>query len=60
MFFGSRSYNFHSLYGMAVGIFAQTRWVPASPATMDMVFGLQVDGELMALPWILIVEALRH
>src|SRR6185437_3814369 len=51
VFFGSRSYNFHSWYGMAVGIFAQTRWVPASPATLDMVFGIQIDGELMALPW---------
>jgi hypothetical protein len=60
VFFGSRSYNFHSWYGLAAGIFAQTRWVPADPGTMDLVFGVQIDGELLALPWILIYEALHE
>jgi hypothetical protein len=60
MFWGSRSYNFHSWYGLAAGIFAQTRWIPSSPATLDLVFGLQIDAEILALPSILIFEALRH
>jgi hypothetical protein len=60
VFFGSRSYNFHSWYGLAAGLFLQTRWVPASPSTMDTVFGLQIDGELLALPWVFLFEALRH
>jgi hypothetical protein len=60
VFFGSRSYNFHSWYGLAAGIFAQARWVPAAPETMDLVFGLQIDGELLALPWIFIYEALHE
>jgi hypothetical protein len=60
LFWGSRSYNFHSWYGLAAGIFAQTRWVPASPSTLDLVFGVQIDAEILALPSILIFEALRH
>jgi hypothetical protein len=60
LFFGSRSYNFHSWYGLAAGLFAQTRWVPSSPSTLDLVFGVQIDGELLVLPALLIYEAIRH
>jgi hypothetical protein len=60
VFFGSRSYNFHSWYGFTLGIFAQTRWVPASPAVADMVFGVQIDAELLAMPSMLIISALRN
>jgi hypothetical protein len=60
VFFGSRSYNFHSWYGLAAGLFAQSRWVPASPSTLDLVFGLQIDGEILALPAIFLFEALKH
>ncbi len=60
VFFGSRSYNFHSWYGLAAGLFAQSRWVPSSPATLDMVFGVQIDGELLALPSILLYQMLRQ
>jgi hypothetical protein len=60
LFWGSRSFNFHSWYGLAAGIFAQTRWIPQSPATLDLVFGLQIDAEILALPSILLFEALRH
>jgi hypothetical protein len=60
VFFGSRSYNFHSWYGMAAGLFAQSRWIPSSPSTMDLVFGVQIDGEILALPALLIYEAFRH
>jgi hypothetical protein len=60
IFFGSRSYNFHSWYGLAAGVFAQSRWIPSSPSTLDLVFGVQIDGELLALPAVLIYEAIRH
>jgi hypothetical protein len=59
VFWGSRSYNFHSLYGLTAGIFAQSRWIPASPSTLDLVFGVQIDAEILALPGILIFEAIR-
>jgi hypothetical protein len=60
VFFGSRSYNFHSWYGLAAGVFAQSRWIPTSPSTLDLVFGIQIDGELLALPALLLYEAIRH
>ena len=59
VFFGSRSYNFHSWYGLAAGLFAQSRWIPSSPSTLDLVFGVQIDGELLVLPALLIYEAIR-
>ncbi len=63
LFWGSRSYNFHSIYEVAVGLFAQTRYVPGTPGApeqQDMVFGFQMDGELMLLPSLLIDELLKH
>jgi len=60
VFFGSRSYNFHSWYGLAAGLFAQTRWLPSSPSTLDLVFGVQIDVELLVLPALLIYEAIAH
>ncbi len=59
VFFGSRSYNFHSWYGLAVGLFAQSRWLPAGPGTMDLVFGVQLDAELLAMPALLVLGAVR-
>ncbi len=58
-FFGSRSYNFHSWYGLAAGVFVQSRWLPAFPAALDLVFGVQIDGEILALPVLLLYESLR-
>jgi hypothetical protein len=60
LFFGSRSYNFHSWYGLAVGAFAQTRWIPASPATFDVVVGVQLDVALLALPFLFAYTAVTH
>jgi hypothetical protein len=58
IFFGSRSYNFHSWYGLAAGLFAQMRWVPEEPRSLDLVFGVQIDAELLALPPLFLWEAL--
>ena len=60
VFWGSRSYNFHSWYGFALGIFAQARWVPSPPAAGDFILGVQIDGEFIAMPSILIFSALRN
>jgi len=54
VFFGSRSYNFHSWYGLAAGLFVQTRWVPGPPSTVDVIFGVQLDAELLAMPVLLL------
>jgi len=60
LFVGSRSFNFHSWYGLAAGVFAQTRWVPASPSTTDLVFGVQLDLELVVLPALFLWDAISH
>jgi hypothetical protein len=54
VFFGSRSYNFHSWYGLAAGLFAQTRILPGSQSTLDFVFGVQIDAELLMMPGLLL------
>jgi hypothetical protein len=59
VFWGSRSYNFHSWYGLAAGLFAQMRDVPGSPEQTDVVFGIQVDGEIILMPSMLILQLLR-
>lgn len=59
LFAGSRSYNFHSIYGMAIGVFAQSRWIPAPPAALDLVLGVQIDAEVLALPVLFVVNAFR-
>ena len=58
LFVGSRSFNFHSWYGLAAGAFVQTRWIPASPSTVDVVVGVQLDLELLALPVLFVWDAL--
>lgn len=59
LFWGSRSYNFHSVYGIALGLFAQTRYVPSNPEQTDFVIGIQLDGEVMLMPSMLILQLLR-
>jgi len=60
VFCGSRSYNFHSWYGLGAGVFVQSRWLPGSPATLDVVAGVQVDVALVAMPFLLAFEAVAH
>ena len=56
---GSRSFNFHAWYGMAAGLFVQTRWVPESPSNVAALAGVQVDLEMLALPWIFLFDAIK-
>jgi hypothetical protein len=58
-FFGSRSFNFHSWYGLAAGLFVQTRWIPSPPDEVDVVFGVQLDAELLAMPALLLWGLLK-
>jgi hypothetical protein len=58
-FVGSRSFNYHSWYGLAAGLFAQTRWVPGPTPVVDVILGAQIDTELLVLPWWLLWQALK-
>jgi hypothetical protein len=60
LFVGSRSYNFHSWYGLALGFFAQGRWVPESPAAFDIVAGVQIDAAVLAMPFLFLYTAITH
>jgi hypothetical protein len=55
---GSRSFNFHSWYGLAAGAFVQSRWIPTAPSTVDVVVGVQLDLELVVLPALFLWDAL--
>lgn len=57
LFVGSRSFNFHSAYGFALGGFAQARVGFGPGNQLDILGGLQIDFELLALPWILLWQA---
>jgi hypothetical protein len=58
VFLGSRSYNFHSVYGMAFGGFVECRRTfEASPRT-DVLAGVQIDTVVLALPIIALVRAI--
>ena len=56
---GSRSYNFHSLYGLAAGFFVEGRWGLGDGQQADVLGGVQIDLELFALPFVLLYNALR-
>ncbi len=60
LFWGSRSYNFHSAYAVGVGFFAQGRYGLGDGKQGDAILGVQLDLEYVALPFVLAYEALAH
>ena len=60
IFWGSRSYNFHSSYGLGVGLFAQGRYGLGDGRQGDAVAGVQLDLAYLALPFLFAYEAVTH
>lgn len=60
VFWGPRSYNFHSVYAVGVGLFAQGRYGLGDGKQADAIIGLQLDLEYLALPFVFAYEALAH
>ena len=60
LFWGSRSYNFHSTYAVGVGLFAQGRYGLGDGKQGDALLGVQLDLEYLALPFVFAYEALAH
>lgn len=59
VFFGMRSYNFHGNYNLSFGLFGSvTRDVGASDSLLTAL-GVELDGFLIAAPFLLAFEALR-
>jgi len=59
LFWGSRSYNFHSSYGMAFGVLGQLRWGLGDSRETSVVIAAQLDVAALSLPFIFLVEAAR-
>lgn len=60
LFWGSRSYNYHSAYSLGLGLFVQGRLGFGDGRQADAIAGLQVDLQYLALPFLLVYEAIRH
>ncbi len=60
LFVGSRSYNYHSWYGLSAGLFVQGRYGLGEGKQADLIAGAQVDLSLFAYPFVLAYEALRR
>lgn len=59
LWWGTRSYNYHSRYVMVLGGWIEARHTPALDAT-DLVVGIDGDLGFLTLPVVLLYEALRR
>ena len=60
LFWGSRSFNYHSAYSLGVGLFLQGRYGMGDGRQADAILGVQVDLEYLALPFLFAYEAVRR
>jgi hypothetical protein len=61
IFWGSKSFNYHSTYALGVGLFVQGRTTPGSAfEDTSVLAGVHIDLEYLALPWVLAYQALRR
>ena len=60
IFWGSRSFNFHSSYALAAGLFAQGRYGFGDGKQADVIFGVELDLQYLALPFVFAYEAIAH
>jgi hypothetical protein len=61
VFWGARSYNYHSSYAVAAGLFAQGRYGLAGDGRQaDVLVGVQLDLEYFALPFVFAYEAITR
>lgn len=60
LFWGGRDYNYHSTYAAGLGLFAQGRYGFGDGRQADAILGVQVDLLYLALPAMLLYQAIRH
>jgi hypothetical protein len=53
VFWGSRSFNYHSSYSLGLGLFAQGRYGLGGREQADAILGVQIDLAYLALPFLL-------
>jgi hypothetical protein len=59
VFFGSRSYNFHSSYGIAAGLIAGLHYGLGDSRETAIVIALQIDGQILLLPFVAAYQLVR-
>lgn len=59
LFWGSRSYNFHSVYGPTTGLVATGRYGLGAGEQAEIGLALRLDLAHVALPFVLLVNAFR-
>jgi len=57
LFWGSRSFNYHSWYVMAGGLALQARWGLGDSKERTIIIAAHIDGEILALPFLMLFEA---
>lgn len=60
VFLGGRVHNFHSVYNLTVGGFAQTRYALGDSRAWEVLVGAQLDLVYLAIPFIYAYEAARR
>jgi hypothetical protein len=56
VFFGTRSYNFHSSYGLAAGLIGGLHFGLGESRESAIVIALQLDGQILLLPFVAAYE----
>ena len=61
IFWGSRSFNYHSTYSLGLGLFLQGRHGLSSAGRQaDAILGVQIDLQYLALPFLFAYEAITR
>jgi hypothetical protein len=59
LFWGTHGYNYHSLYGLSAGIFADGRYALGSSREVTLIAGGRLDLELIAIPFLFLWGVIR-
>ena len=60
IFWGARSFNYHSLYSPGVGLFLQGRYGFGDGKQTDAILGVHLDLEYFVLPALFVYEAIAR
>jgi hypothetical protein len=60
MFWGSRSFNYHSIYSLGAGLFVQGRYGFGEGKQADVILGVQFDLGYMMMPAFFFYEAISR
>jgi len=60
LWWGTRSYNYHSAYGLTAGVWVEARYFPAIQGAGDVIAGIDIDLEVFSLGWILLYNWIAH